>query len=181
MAISSLEILKGFDEDMVLTVRHIVTLARAAHVLWDCPGVEVVAECKSRVMKGSYHLINKLLVPRKDYELLQIDSLDRTVQECSCISLLLWLCYSLGGTSGTPPGNWSIRVWSVLLEHMELVNQVNVHSTRRGPYSGLFFWMLGLGTLITEEGNEKDMWFRRHSSAEAKYGSICTYALIHRQ
>ena len=38
------ESFEGFDEHFVLAIQDVVTLARAAQVLWDCHGVEVMAK-----------------------------------------------------------------------------------------------------------------------------------------
>jgi hypothetical protein len=142
----------------------------------------MVTEDRSRVLKRSYHLIHKLLVLRKSCKLLQANSLNSTVEECCRVSLILWLFYILGGTSGTPPKNCTIRVRIILLEHskalrssIDRADQVDVHSTRWGPYNGLFFWIIGLGTLVAEDGSEDDMWFRKHFTAEAKCRCIYTY------
>ena len=88
----------------------------------------------------------------------------------------------MGGTSGTPPGNCPARVRIILLEHSKAlrssigrVDQADVHSTRWGPYNGLFFWILGLGSLVAEDGSEDDMWLRKHFGTEAKRRSIYTY------
>ena len=58
---------------------------------------------------------------------------------------------------------------------IEQVDQVNVHSTRGGPYNGLLFWILGLGTLVAEDDSEDDTWFRENFSHDAKRRGICTY------
>ena len=119
------------------------------------------------MIERSYHLIHKLLGIKRRCVLLQVNLLASAMQECCRISLLLWLLYILGGTSGTAPKNSSIRIRSILLEHskslrssIEQVDQVNVHMTRREPYNGLLFWILGLGTRVAEDNSKDDIGFR---------------------
>ena len=114
------ESFEGFDEQIVLAIQDVVTLARAAQVLWDCHGVEVLPKDGSQIIERSYHLIHKLLSMKRRCVLLQINILASTMQECCPTSLLLWLLYILGGTSGTSPKNSSIKIRSILLEHKQI-------------------------------------------------------------
>ena len=133
-------------------------------------------------MERSYHLIHKLLGMRRRCVLLQDNLLANAMQECSRILLLLWLLYILGGTSGTPPKNCSIRIRSILLEHskslwssIEQVDQVNVYSIRGKPTTGCSSGFSALGTLVAEDNSKDDIWFRDSFSREAKRRDIYTY------
>ena len=176
------ETFEVFDEDMALAIRDVVGLARVAQSVWDCQGIEVMTMDRNRIMERCNHLIHKLLGMKASSVMLQTNSLESAIQECCRRSLLLWLLHVLGGTSGTTLKSSSIRNRSIMRLHskclrsiIEQVDQVNVHSTRGGPYNGLLFWILGLGTLVAEDNSEDDTWFRENFSHDAKRRGICTY------